>query len=195
MLPVEPGSFGHYKAGGDRTSNGVVDITLGPGEFYFGGDSTRLRTLLGSCVAGTFWHPRLQIGGMCHYLLPSRGSSPCSRDSPFGLYADEVIDWFAHKVAAAGTHPADYVVKLFGGADMLHWDKSLPVSSSICCSPELYRPCDTVPRQNVLAAHELMAKHGFPVATEDVGGRYSRLLVFELWSGRVWRRLGANLAA
>jgi hypothetical protein len=53
-----------------------IDIFLQPGEFYFGDHETRIRTLLGSCVAITMWHPRLRIGGMCHYLLPMhRGRS------------------------------------------------------------------------------------------------------------------------
>ena len=29
----------------------VIDVFLGPGDFYFGDEQTRIRTLLGSCVA------------------------------------------------------------------------------------------------------------------------------------------------
>ena len=50
----------------------ILEIFLQPGEFYFGEGKTRIRTLLGSCVAITLWHPRLHIGGMSHYMLPSR---------------------------------------------------------------------------------------------------------------------------
>ena len=50
----------------------VIDVFLQPGEFYFGEEKTRIRTLLGSCVAVTLWHPKLRIGGMCHYMLPRR---------------------------------------------------------------------------------------------------------------------------
>src|SRR5262245_20243998 len=48
----------------------VLEIFLQAGEFYFGGEKTRIRTLLGSCVAITVWHPKLRIGGMSHYMLP-----------------------------------------------------------------------------------------------------------------------------
>ncbi|MBL8511280.1 MAG: chemotaxis protein CheD, partial [Betaproteobacteria bacterium] len=51
----------------------VMDIFLQPGEFYFGDADTRIRTLLGSCVSITMWHPTRRIGGMCHYMLPTRG--------------------------------------------------------------------------------------------------------------------------
>ncbi len=37
----------------------ALEIFLQPGEFYFGEEKTRIRTLLGSCVAVTLWHPRL----------------------------------------------------------------------------------------------------------------------------------------
>ena len=50
----------------------ALEVFLQPGEFYFGEEKTRIRTLLGSCVAITLWHPKLRIGGMAHYMLPSR---------------------------------------------------------------------------------------------------------------------------
>ena len=51
----------------------VIEIFLQPGDFYFGDRDTRIRTLLGSCVSITMWHPRLHVGGMCHFMLPERG--------------------------------------------------------------------------------------------------------------------------
>ena len=48
------------------------EIFLNPGEYAFGTELDRIRTILGSCVAVTFWHPGLRLGAMCHYLLPAR---------------------------------------------------------------------------------------------------------------------------
>ena len=62
-----------------------VCFVIVPSEKY---PSTR-RTLLGSCVSISLWHPRRKIGGMCHYMLPSRGG--CEASAPDGRYADEVI--------------------------------------------------------------------------------------------------------
>ena len=45
---------------------------LMPGDFVFGNSELKLKTLLGSCVAITLWHPDKKIGGMCHYMLPGR---------------------------------------------------------------------------------------------------------------------------
>jgi len=48
------------------------EIVLHPGDWWFGGGDTRARTVLGSCIAITLWHPQLRVGGMCHYMLPQR---------------------------------------------------------------------------------------------------------------------------
>jgi len=72
----------------------VIDIFLRPGDHYFTDrKNTRIRTLLGSCVSITFWHPRLLIGGMCHYMLPERGNELRAEDwhAPDGRYADEAV--------------------------------------------------------------------------------------------------------
>ena len=50
-------------------------ISLLPGELYFG-QRHLLKTLLGSCVAITLWHPQRQLGGMCHFLLPTACAAP-----------------------------------------------------------------------------------------------------------------------
>jgi len=54
----------------------LVEVVLGPGDLYFGDRRTRIRTLLGSCVAVTLWHPKAQIGGMCHYMMPPVAAKP-----------------------------------------------------------------------------------------------------------------------
>ena len=48
----------------------AAEVVLAPGQVSFATCPTRLRTLLGSCVAFTFWHPQRRIGGMCHFMLP-----------------------------------------------------------------------------------------------------------------------------
>ena len=50
----------------------VLEIFLQPGEFYWSDAFTRIRTVLGSCVALCVWHPKKNIGGMCHYILATR---------------------------------------------------------------------------------------------------------------------------
>ena len=155
----------------------VTDVTLAPGEFYFGGSYTRVHTLLGSCVAITLWHPMKHIGGMCHYLLPSRGLNQCSSQ---GYYADEAIDLFLLSIKKANTQPRDYEVKLFGGGNMFE-------SLGHKIGPE------NVSHNNILIGQNLLKQHGFSsVKATDVGGTSHRKIFLELWNGDVWVQRGPS---
>jgi len=149
-----------------------IEIFLQPGEVYFGERDTRIRTLLGSCVAIIMWHPDLLVGGMCHYMLPTRpGNKSGELD---GRYADEAMALMLHEIRKAGTWPNEYQVKLFGGGHMF---------SAHQAASE-----DHVGAKNVEMAHVLMKQHGFKVAAEHLGGVGHRNIFFDIWSGHVWAR-------
>ncbi|MBI5919398.1 MAG: chemotaxis protein CheD [Nitrosomonadales bacterium] len=154
----------------------VIDIFLQPGEFYFGDRGTRIRTLLGSCVAITMWHPMLRVGGMCHYMLPVRGGKPDGTLD--GRYADEAMAMFQREIRGVGTRPEDYQVKVFGGGNMF--------SKQRHC--ELQQPCGNVACRNVQAARLLLDSHGHKVMAEHVGEHGHRNVVFDVWNGDVWMR-------
>lgn len=148
-------------------------IYLGPGDFWFGKAPAHLHTILGSCIAITVWHPRLRIGGMCHYLLPN-----AEVRKPEGLQArtaGEAMALFLQAIRRHGTSPQDYQVKLFGGASLLlNPQGRAPQSSSVSV-------------QNIMAAYQLLKLYGFSVMKESVGGSGSRRLVFDLSSGDAWQ--------
>jgi chemotaxis protein CheD len=154
----------------------VADINLAPGEFYFGGAYTRIHTLLGSCVAITMWQPQKRIGGMCHYLLPSRGGNQRLAQ---GFYADEAVNMFLGEVRNAKTKPSEYEVKVFGGGNMFedYGNASHRIS---------------VPQNNITAGCQLLKQHGFTVKAKDLGGPFYRKIFLELWNGDVWVQRGAN---
>jgi chemotaxis protein CheD len=159
----------------------VLEIFLQAGEFYFGGEKTRIRTLLGSCVAITVWHPKLRIGGMSHYMLPHRPNR--SKDQPLdGRYAEDVMLMFHRELQQTRTRPGEYEVKIFGGGRMLPPAKAVP------------RHVDISDR-NVEAGRRLTAAHGFKVAAEDLGGEGHRNVILDLWSGDVWVKRGGALQA
>jgi chemotaxis protein CheD len=161
-----------------RAPTDVIEVFLQPGEFYFGEEKTRIRTLLGSCVAVTLWHPRLRIGGMAHYMLPQRPNR--ATDQPLdGRYAREVMLMFQRELQSTRTRPAEYQVKLFGGGRMFaHVQKAK-------------RHVDVQDR-NIDIGRQLMAQHGFKVLAEDLGGDGHRSVVFDLWSGDVWLKKTAR---
>lgn len=151
----------------------AIDIFLQPGEFYFGDRDTRIRTLLGSCVSITMWHPRKLIGGMCHYLLPSRNVEVAGL--PDGRYAEDAIALFLKEIRAEGTRPAEYQVKLFGGGNMF-----------LEANKRIKDDCRDVPCRNRSIARQLIHQHGFVIASEHMGGFGHRQIMFDVWSGNVW---------
>lgn len=150
----------------------VMDVFLQPGDFYFGDSQTRIRTLLGSCVAITIWHPRLHIGGMCHYMLPRRPrhKSPEILD---GRYAEDVMLLFMQELKRSKTKPSEYTAKLFGGGNMFSQTDKPKAHTNISS-------------QNIDFGRNVMTQYGFKVHAEDMGGAGHRNIIFDLWSGDVW---------
>lgn len=154
-----------------KTPMKPLEIFLQPGGYCFADRDTRIRTVLGSCVSMTFWHPHLLVGGMCHYILPKRGSE-CGSGIKSGRYADEAMSLMLKKMAAFGAPVKEYQVKLFGGGNMF---PDMPQSRT----PQ-------IGISNVQAARRLTQQHGFHCISEHLGGIGHRNVIFEVWSGEVW---------
>jgi len=166
-----------------RKPHHVIEIFLQPGDFYFGDCYTRIRTLLGSCISITVWHPKLLIGGMCHYMLPTRGQPNSS--SLDGRYGDEAMALFLKEIQAAGTRPAEYEVKLFGGSNMFTGiGKNRCVEKN--CPDPITIMCKDISCRNRLSARLLVERHGFAIKAENLGGTQPHNVLFDLWSGHVW---------
>lgn len=165
----------------------AIEIFLQPGDFYFGGRDTRIRTVLGSCVSITMWHPSLLIGGMCHYMLPTRGKKKSAKLD--GRYADEAMEMFMREIRAAGTRPAEYQVKLFGGGNMFP-DTKKPRANCphVPCANPITSNCRDVSCRNELTAQLLVKRHGFHVHAACLGGTGNRQIFFDIWNGDVWSR-------
>ncbi|MBZ0106806.1 MAG: chemotaxis protein CheD [Sulfuricella denitrificans] len=150
----------------------VVEIFLQPGEYYFGEQDIRIRTVLGSCVSITMWHPRRLIGGMCHYMLPA-GHDRRERTAD-GKYADEAFALLVGKAQEYGTALEEYEIKLFGGGNMF--------------PARVRNGKDHVGKKNAEAGKELIERHGMRSVAEDLGGSGHRTVIFDIWSGHVWVR-------
>jgi chemotaxis protein CheD len=168
----------------------VMEIFLQPGDFYFGDVNTRIRTILGSCVSITMWHPTRLIGGMCHFQLPSRQKKHGSTLD--GHYADEAMQMFLKEIRAAKTHPVEYRVKVFGGGNMFPQIKKKALLKHGADKANKNFNMD-VAGKNVLVARTLIAANGFKIDAEDMGGDGHRQLIFDIWSGHVWVRKPAAL--
>jgi chemotaxis protein CheD len=176
-----------------KDSAHTVEIFLMQGEVCFGDRNTRFRTVLGSCVAISMWHPDLLIGGMCHCLLPNRhpgGQKVHSRirNSPInfpsrratdqkeldGRFADEALELMFSEIQRSGTRAGDYQIKLFGGGNMF---------------PNTHKPgAQYVGLKNIEIVSQLLAHHGLKVSAEHLGGMGHRNLIFDIGTGHVWMR-------
>lgn len=150
----------------------IIEIFLQPGEVYFGERDTRIRTLLGSCVAITMWHPKLLIGGMCHYLLPSRSGLQIPQLD--GRYGDEAILALFREAIRYDSDPGHYHIKLFGGGDMF--------------PGRMKDGKNFIGTKNIEKARALLKQYGFSHCAEHMGGTGHRNIFFDIWSGHVWVR-------
>ncbi|MCF7719720.1 chemoreceptor glutamine deamidase CheD [Aeromonas jandaei] len=150
----------------------VREVILQPGEIFFGKEDVHIKTFLGSCVAITLWHPEQKQGGMCHYMLPTRGAPTTELD---GRYADEAITLLLKAIAQYPAPIHEYEVKLFGGGNMFD-------------APEYIQSDNNVATRNIQAAWQLTKHLGLDIKAHHLGHYGHRSLIFELNSGSVWLR-------
>jgi chemotaxis protein CheD len=146
-------------------------VLLRPGELYFGGPGDLIETLLGTCVAITFWHPRYRVGGMCHYVVPAASRND---DLPLGHSAPDAVQALLDHVARVCSRPEEYEVKIFGGGAQFH------------------HTADThhVGHRNVDAGLALLADHGLIPKVMHVRGIGHRRVILDLDTGHVWLKHG-----
>jgi chemotaxis protein CheD len=148
-----------------------IEVFLQPGDLFVADAHYRIRTLLGSCVSITLWHPATRLGGMSHFLLPTRGASvpPGELD---GHYGDEALRLILRELRQAGVPHAQCQAKLFGGGNMFPGQ---------CRSGAM-----EVGQRNGMAARSLLHDAGIPIVSESLFGQGHRQIIFDLATGDVW---------
>ncbi len=151
----------------------LLDIFLQPGELFVADSGYQIRTILGSCVSITLWHPETGLGGMSHFLLPTRGKK-VKHDELDGRYGDEALQLMMSDLRARGVEPQECQAKIFGGGNMF---PGMGNASGI-----------KVGHRNGLAAREMLRQHNIQVITESLFGIGHRQIIFDLSRGDVWAR-------
>lgn len=159
--------------------SGKHSITLAPGQLYFGYSPAIIHTLLGSCVAITFWHPQQGVGGMCHFLLAHRDDYHRNAHHPLGYYGTDAVAYFVDEINKRGLKKEDFEVKLFGGGKMFEATHNRPNSMDVATN-------------NIEQGRLLLQNHGFKIKVADVGGVRYRKIYFDLASGDVWVKYGCH---
>jgi chemotaxis protein CheD len=133
-----------------------------PGSFGIASeDGVVLSTLLGSCIAACLFDPGRRIGGLNHFLLPEGEGTM--------LYGDHAMEVLLNAILTRGGRRPNIVAKIFGGARM-------------ACGASILN----VGERNIRFARAYLAKEGFPVLAEDVGGSRARRIWLHAGTGRVW---------
>ncbi len=157
----------------DLDPTAAAFVFLKPGEWVLAEEPTRVKTILGSCVAITVRAPRFHLAAMTHCLLPTASEATEMPDESSTLrYVDSAIETVLDVFARRGALPADLEVKLVGGADGLSLDLS--------------RTGYSVGARNVRVAMREMARRGITPAASVVGGRSGRVLIFDTGTGELF---------
>lgn len=155
------------------------EVPLRPGELFFGSAPARLTTLLGACASVTAWHPRLRVGGLCHYLLTRESLANVHAD---GRYGAEALGLLATAVDHVGLRIEEFELKLFGGGGVLG-SLDGPPAVDVC-------------GHNLACAREWASSLGLHFTAEHVGGHAYRRISFDLATGvvDVWCSESVSLA-
>ncbi|WP_239061782.1 chemotaxis protein CheD [Ideonella livida] len=148
-----------------------------PGQWYFGHQPSQIRTLLGSCVAVTLWHPGRRVGGMCHFLLPQRHNAPapgCVNEYD-GRYGNEAVAMLVHELEKLKLRPGEFIAHLYGGAD------TMPDQAGVKLN---------VGERNIEMGWQLIDRHGFQLDGVDVGDHIPRTVTLAMDTGQVEVRRG-----
>jgi chemotaxis protein CheD len=164
----------------DAAAERLPEIYVQPGESHLVHGAAILRTVLGSCVGVTFWNARLEIGALCHPMLPRwPGRQAHLTTAAARRYVDFTIRDLASQFDALGVGRNETEVKLFGGADVLIVQHGVT------------RP--TVGKLNADMALEILRSEGYSVAASSLGGPSGLHIVFYTVTGEVrLRRLDAT---
>ncbi len=155
----------------EMSASATCEVVLQPGEFFVGDRKHRVRTLLGSCVSITLWHPRARIGAMSHYMLAQRGIN--DRDIALNArYGEEALTLMIEQLARLGVAAASCQAKVFGGGEMFMSQPRSP----------------TVGRRNGDAARALLRERGIVLTAASMFGVGHRNIIFNVDTGDVWSR-------
>jgi chemotaxis protein CheD len=161
--------FAHIQRRFDVRINATVAI-LQPGDYCIGAAGELLGTLLGSCVAACIRDGRLRLGGMNHFMLPTRqaegGTGVTGSAWPSTRFGDVAMQCLIDEILHRGGRRADLEVKLVGGGKVLD-------------------ALSDIGARNIQFAREYVRSCGLRLLGEDLGDRYPRKVLYDPGSGAV----------
>jgi chemotaxis protein CheD len=99
-------------------------VKIFPGQYYVTKRNEMIVTTLGSCVSACIRDPEIGLGGMNHFMLPSKSSHHRnqSTEDPWNTaarYGNLAMELLINTIMRNGGERKNLEVKLFGGAKIL----------------------------------------------------------------------------
>lgn len=123
---------------------------------------------LGSCIGAVAYDPKVRVGGMLHFQLPSwQGHEKRVMEKPF-MFADSGIPWLFKAMEKAGGSRDRMVIEIYGGASILK-------------DNELFK----IGIQNTRAVKKILWQQALRISRLDVGGTHSRTVRLDIATGKI----------
>ena len=147
----------------------AVAVMVLPGRHYVSANPEEMIvTLLGSCVAACIRDPVAGVGGLNHFLLPESGTGQWGEVSAAMRYGNHAMETLINDIVKRGGDRRRFVVKVFGGANVIE-----------------SRAAQTVGSSNVAFIERYLANEGFEIAAQHLGGVLPRRIHFFPTTGKV----------
>ena len=146
-----------------------------PGEYYITGKDELIGTLLGSCVSVCLHDPENKIGGMNHFMLPGKITKADVFSDENARYGISAINKIVSEILNLGASRKNLTAKIFGGGNII---KFLNISGKK----------SFIPADNVRLAKLFMEIEDIPILGLDVGEDFTRKIIFDVYSGKVYLR-------
>jgi chemotaxis protein CheD len=160
----------------NRAKYGKPMKIIHAGEYYVTSENEMIGTLLGSCIAVCLWDSKHMVGGMNHFMLPGRISKVDifkDRSARYGITAmNELLD----NMIRQGADRKDITAKMFGGGSVL----------------EYANRTNSIPDDNIRIAKVMLELADIQIMQLDVGGKYSRKVLFDNLTGKAYIRKTTN---
>lgn len=152
---------------------------LHPGDVTVTSERKAVFTILGSCLAVTFFCESPRFAAICHAMIPCTATwdEIHRRGAPVEFTADDVnhkylcyvLRYMLRQADLRGISRDALMVKIFGAADMFF----------------IHNGRESIGRKNIREIDRLVGEFGLKVAYRDVGGRKGRKLYFMTDTGVV----------
>lgn len=165
--------FSHINRYWDKRHHAYA-AKIAPGEFYVTSGEEIIVTTLGSCISACIWDTKTGVGGMNHFMLPSKNAYNTQKmdkkdffDQESTRYGNWAMEYLINEILKNGGSREDLKAKLFGGGKVLNGMNQYDVGDN-----------------NIQFIKRFVALEKLNVVAQDLGGVCPRKVLFYPCTGK-----------